>query len=360
MRTYHFWGSFCLVILFTACKKAENVRVHAAKPERKMDTYSGKVVHLYRDTVYTLSSPFVRHAGEELVIEGGTLIKINPIGGSITINKGGVIIASGTAEQPIVFTSITPTGNQQANWGGITINGKGVDNTNPPTGGADPTDFSGSLNFVRIEFAGLRLNAVGNRSIIEHIQVSYASRSSFEIVGGSFNARYLVSYACGGPADFYISNGYNGKMQYMLAYRHPFFGQTGSNPANALAGVFIQNHPFNHRTAKPNTFPVISNLSVIGPNAQNGSVSLYGDTTKRSGALITTGNSNFAIRNAVLMGFPGAACYLDDSLTAKSIRFNMSELRYSVFHSNNRNRVFYLSPQTYIPFGSSDFENYMV
>src|SRR5687768_9028959 len=138
MRRNHFWGTLCLGMLAAACQKTEYVRSYAAKPEKKIETLSGKIIQLYKDTVYTLSQPLMRNAGEQLLIQEGTLIKVSPNSGSIVINKGGVLIANGTVDEPIVITSSMPTGSQLVNWGGITINGKAVDNSNPT--GADPTD----------------------------------------------------------------------------------------------------------------------------------------------------------------------------------------------------------------------------
>ncbi len=323
-----------------------------------------KVVHLYKDTVYTLSQFFVRHAGEQLIIDAGTLIKIPPNSAiTITIEPGGIIVANGTPEEPIVFTSSDYTGNQNVNWGGITIQGNSTDNSTGSNG--NPADFSGTLNYVRIEFAPLTLTAVGSGTSIENVMVSYANtpsssvpRCAFEIDGGTFNARNLISYACGGPADFYITRGYTGKMQNVLAYRHPFFGATSYLLPNALAGVFIENNPYD-TTAMPNTNPVISNLTVLGPNAQNGTAPAYADTNVRAAALVTTTNALFHIRNSLFLGFPESAWYLDDARTAHSIQYGPAELTYSFFHSNDTARTFYLKPDAYPPYTSADFRGFV-
>lgn len=359
--------SWCWLALSycTSCKKAESIQAYAEKPETEIRT-QGRIIHLYSDTVYILSTPLVRNAGEQLIIDEGTLIKVNVDvsnqANPITINPGGVIIANGTRANPIIFTSNELTGNQFLNWGGIVINGNSINNSTRPNG--NPADFSGSLTYVRIEFGSLVLNAVGNRSIIENVQVSYSNpRSAIQIRGGTFNTRNLISYASGGPADFFITEGYTGNMQQLIAYRHPFFGTRGSDPINALCGVFIENNTFNPVNARPYTYPVISNLTVIGPNSQNGSPAFYSDTSSlpfRSAALVTTGSTCFRIRNSVILAFPAAGWYLDDSLTAGTVRYNQSEVSYSMLHSNNLNRVFYLEPGKYKPFNSFDFRNFML
>ena len=61
-----------------------------------------------------------------------------------------------------------------------------------------------------------------------------------------------------------------------------------------------------------------------------------------------------------MMGYPLAGCQIGDSLTASGVHYQLSELTHSVFHSNDRSRVFYLAPGIYPPFGSSDFETFIL
>lgn len=353
-------GAVGLLFFFTGCQKEENVRTSTPKPERKMETLQGKVVHLHRDTVYILSQSFNRNNEEQLIIDEGTIIKVNVTQApSITINAGAIIRANGTQNNPVVFTSSSLPGDQRSSWGGLIINGKSVSNASNPNG--DIGDSSGVLNYVRIEFANLVLNQVGNRTLIDNIQVSYSgTRSAFEIHGGTFNGKHLISYASGGSSDFYITKGYRGNLQHLLAYRHPYFGSRGSNPFNALAGVFIENNPVDPVGARPYTYPIISNLTVLGPNALYGSTAAYNDTIFPAAALVTTGSTGFRIRNTVLAGFPRGAWYLGDSLTGYGVVQNFSELTYCLLHSNDSARTFYLKPNIFGPFTSADFRDYML
>jgi len=346
----------------SGCKKKEDIEISRARPEKTIEAFFGKdinvnrpdIIHLYKDTVYTLSQFLERRPGEQLIIDEGTVIKVNPgFNSYIIIDTGAILVANGTAGNPVVFTSNAAAGTQNTNWGGLIIQGKAVDNSLNP--GGNPSDFSGSLNFVRVEFAKLTLTGVGNQTLVQNIQVSYSSSNSFEINGGSFNARNLVSYACAGPADFYLSRGYSGKMQNLLAYRHPFFASTGYTNA----GIYIENNADNPG-ATPRTIPVISNATVLGPDGQNGSASSYGDTTKRSAALVTTKNATFHIRNSIFMGFPKTSWYLDDGLTADNIRYDRAEVDYSLFQSDDSNRVFYLQPSVYPPFANDDLKNFVL
>jgi len=365
---YHTFSIGCLGFALTCipgCKKAEDITISAAKPEKDIKSFFGtdnsvnrpKVIHLYSDTVYNVSESFTREAGEQLLIDEGTVLKAATA--TITIKPGGVLLANGTSDHPIVFTSASAAGTQNKNWGGIIIQGNAADNS--VTASGNPADFSGTLRYIRIEFAGLVLTGAGSGTTVENIQVSYAQgRPAFEIDGGTFNARNLLSYACGGSVDFYITRGYTGKMQNVLAYRHPFFGVNNPAPPNVLAGVFIENNP-DDTAKRPYTNPIISNLTVIGPNALDGSSAVYSDTvSSRSAALVTSRNARFRIRNSLLLGFPEGAWYLDDSLIAAALVGKRSEFTYSIVQSNDSARAFYLKPGAYIPFSSKDFNEYML
>ena len=113
--------------------------------------------------------------GAVLTIEPGTIIKADKATkGALIITRGSKLIAEGTQEKPIVFTS-NETIPGYGDWGGIILLGKsytntttngihgegiiegGVDNANGDGryGGNEPDDNSGILKFVRIEYPGI-------------------------------------------------------------------------------------------------------------------------------------------------------------------------------------------------------------
>ena len=103
--------------------------------------------------------------GATLVIEAGTVIKgDNETRAALIVEPGGQIIARGTAELPIVFTSEKAPGQRKpGDWGGLILCGNARNNQGimqveggPRTmhGGNKDTDNSGILSYVRIEFAG--------------------------------------------------------------------------------------------------------------------------------------------------------------------------------------------------------------
>src|SRR5688500_15328185 len=203
---------------------------------------------LYADTVYVLKG-FVKVAPNvTLTIQPGTKIvgDTNTVGSSLYVLRGARLEANGTRDNPIVFTSQRQAPNRKpGDWGGIVIIGRGVINrtanpilTEGPAGvsenyagGTDNNDSSGSLRFVRIEFAGydvssgngqelnsLSMYAVGRGTTLEYVQSLAGLDDSFEWWGGAVDGRYLVSYEAGDD-HFDWTEGYRGRNQFLIAYQ---------------------------------------------------------------------------------------------------------------------------------------------
>lgn len=189
--------------------------------------------------------------GSTLIIEPGTVIKGDrDTRAALIVEPGGRIIARGTADAPIVFTSAMPVGERRpGDWGGVVLCGNARNNEGiqqieggPRTmhGGTNDADNSGILSYVRIEFAGypfkrnqeingLTLGSVGSATQIDHIQVSYSNDDAFEWFGGTVNADYLVAYH-NWDDDFDADNGYRGTCRHLLGIRHPRLADvTGSH-----------------------------------------------------------------------------------------------------------------------------------
>ncbi len=237
--------------------------------------------------------------GATLTIAAGTVIRAG-LGATLIIAKGSKINAIGTRSNPIVFTSIKEV-DQRApgDWAGILIIGNSQTNTNNGVrqyealpqdplalygGGANPNlaDNSGEMRFVRIEFAGynylpdqelngLTLGAVGSGTHVNFIQVSYARDDSFEWFGGTSSHKYLVAFA-GVDDDFDMDEGYAGNTQFILGVRNPTVFETAAGGTsngfehdnNTGLGSASQIVPGNNNPG-PNTAPLISNATMIGP-----------------------------------------------------------------------------------------------
>lgn len=180
--------------------------------------------------------------GSTLIIESGTVIQGDrETRAALIVEPGGRLIARGTADAPIVFTSSMPAGERRpGDWGGVVLCGNARNNAGiqqieggPRTmhGGTDDADNSGILSYVRIEFAGhpfkknqeingLTFGSVGSGTQVDHIQVSYSNDDAFEWFGGTVNADYLVAYH-NWDDDFDADNGYRGTCRNLLGIRHP-------------------------------------------------------------------------------------------------------------------------------------------
>ncbi len=366
---------FVITVIFSGCTKENDtvktypkpqLTIHAGDARLQADT-----IHFVSDTVYLIEQNIVRNAGQVLKVDAGALIKMNDLL-SITINSGARIEATGTASDPIVFTSSAPKGTAgrldvfasttEHAWSGIAIYGNypaDIDNT--PAG-------TGILRYVRIEFAGtsrvpstpLILQNVGKGTEINNIQISYSvAGNSFQISGGNFEARNLVSYASG-YSDFVLTDGYTGKLQNLLAYRHPFFAPDASFSITT-AGLFITGL---------GTFPSISNMTVVGPDVTyKGIKKKYFDTTSQgffgsiSGTIVApvavTGGE-FHIRNSVFGGFPKTGFYLGNAVPAASLLAGTSDFMYSTIQCPDEKRGFYLFPNALPPYTSYDFKDYLL
>jgi hypothetical protein len=276
--------------------------VNSAVAGAKVATLTGNYTTdrtLYADTLYTLSGYVKFGGGSTLTIQPGTTIVGDPAvaGSSLWILRGSSIDAQGTAAAPIVFTSGKPAGSRApGDWGGILILGNGVINRTPPvlsegpqgitedySGGTDNADNSGTLRYVRIEFAGydvsggsgqelnsLSLYAVGSGTTLEYVQSLAGLDDSFEWWGGAVDGRYLVSYESGDD-HFDWTEGYRGRNQFLIGFQSTRIPQApgagvpatdpegfeadGCNGAGCTLGFATQ----------PFSVPVFANFTLIGP-----------------------------------------------------------------------------------------------
>ena len=122
------------------------------------------------DNVYVLLAPIFVETGATLTIEPGTTILGEKAGlGTLIVARGGRLIAEGTREAPIVFSSAQPIGTRATqDWGGLIINGAAPINVpggeafgegdTGAYGGTNPDDSSGSIRYVRVEYAGIEFS----------------------------------------------------------------------------------------------------------------------------------------------------------------------------------------------------------
>ena len=224
-------------------------------------------------------------SGATLTIEAGSVIKgVSVSPGEKAASLIIEIIAEGTVDKPIVFTSDKEPGKRlTGDWGGLIICGNArVNRTNQPTieggpgtlyGNTTSDEFnaesSGKLKYVRIEFAGyplepdkeingLTFGGVGSGTEVEFVQVSFSNDDSYEWFGGTVNAKHLIAYK-GWDDDFDTDFGYTGKLQFLLSVRDKNIADTSDSNG------FESDNDGDGSSNTPLTKPVFSNVTLIGP-----------------------------------------------------------------------------------------------
>ena len=280
-------------------------------------------------------------SGATLTIEAGSVIKgvsVSPgeKAASLIIEPGAKIIAEGTVDKPIVFTSDKEPGKRlTGDWGGLIICGNArVNRTNQPTIEGGPgtlygnttsdvfnTERTGKLKKDRIEFAGyplepdkeingLTFGGVGSGTEVEFIQVSYSNDDSYEWFGGTVNAKHLIAYK-GWDDDFDTDFGYTGKLQFLLSVRDKNIADTSDSNG------FESDNDGDGSSNTPLTKPVFSNVTLIGPFYGKGSDKTQAEVEAKTAdaangakggkfqaAMHLRRNTSLNVYNSVFTGWP--------------------------------------------------------
>jgi len=197
--------------------------------------------------IWLLKGRVAVESGVTLTIPAGTIIKAASGTGAdastLIIARGATLVADGTAEAPIVMTSVSdnievggtyPSSGPALNvdtrglWGGLLVLGNApcslsndvtelqiegipTSDTNGLYGGSDAEDSSGSLQYISIrhggaeigegnEINGLTLGGVGSGTTINHIEVLGNVDDGIEFFGGTVNATNLLVWGQGDDA----------------------------------------------------------------------------------------------------------------------------------------------------------------
>ncbi|MBS1747608.1 MAG: hypothetical protein JST21_15705 [Bacteroidetes bacterium] len=279
---------------------------------------------LKSNLVYKLRGIVYVTGGAKLIIEPGTIIMGESASkGSLVITKGSQIIADGTKENPIVFTSDAATP-KRGDWGGVVICGNaktnasfngqsgigqvegGVNNGEGLGlyGGTDDNDNSGILRYVRIEYAGyaylpdnelngLTLAGVGSGTTVDYVEIYKANDDAIECFGGNVNLKHTI-FISTLDDDFDTDNGYSGKVQFGIIMRDSSIADISKSES------WESDNDANGSALLPQTSAVYSNITVIGPRATTANI---GNSLFLAGAQIRR-NSSISIFNSVILGYP--------------------------------------------------------
>jgi hypothetical protein len=276
---------------------------------------------------YLLEGKVYVTSPDSLTIEEGTTVKgaynAEPtLASALIVTRGAKLIAIGTATNPIILTAAN---GQKGGWGGLVLLGEAplnqadqlIEGINPSVvpqgvdvyyggGGAgvgDVDDNSGTLSYVRVEYAGARiseaneLNAftfggVGKGTKLDHLQAYQGADDAFEFFGGTVDAKYLVSTATDDDA-FDFDFGYRGRIQFAVSTVD--LALSYSSDSN---GIECDNDKTGSG-AEPFTHPVLSNLTIVG--TETGQTN-PGDTLKSAANFRK--NTQFTLVNSILYGYP--------------------------------------------------------
>jgi hypothetical protein len=293
---------------------------------------------------YNLQNQIYVLPGATLTIEPGTVIaSTTNLGGSLAICRGARIVANGTNESPIIFTSkadvATWTGGNPKTgtarvamneWGNLTVmgrayigkygNGAASTNTAAPNaanfaqmegltgssstdpnviyGGGDDLDSSGTFSYVSLRYGGkviglgnelngLSLGGIGKETVIDHIEIYNNVDDGIEIWGGNVNLQYFSIWNIGDDS-LDIDQGWRGKAQFGLIVQ----GYSGNAAQGSGVGDNILEIDGAEKSdAQPVTTGVVYNLTCIGQTGSTG-----GDT-----GVEFRDNANLQVRNSVFM-----------------------------------------------------------
>lgn len=322
--------NLAVLLLIVSCKKDDPIGPDAIISE----TISGVVsenMTLKADIKYLLKGKVYVKNNAVLTIPAGVTVEVEKVDdpadkSALIISKGSKLMINGTADMPVVFTSAAAS-KAPGDWIGIIVLGKAQTNLTDAhiTGfeqsnadnefGSDITDDnSGSIQYLRLEYAGglnpaqedewevdmasgLSLMGVGSATVLEHVMVSNSRDDGFQFVGGNVNGKYLISYS-NGDDDFDFDRGYTGRLQFLVGYKTDL-----SNLVLRANGM----ESLNDKDASallPYTRPIISNMTIIGP------ATISTDLSNLSQGIYIRKNTRFLVRNSIIAGYTNGGLML--------------------------------------------------
>lgn len=202
------------------------------------------------------------------------------------------IVINGNADQPVVMSSADGTGATGigsddsfvggGDWGGLIIDGFAVvnegaevlseaapDGVNRFFGGSDPTDNSGSINYLVIaesgeefrqdeEIQGLTLEGVGSGTTIDFVQIHNSDDDGIELFGGTVNLKHAIVIGVDDDS-FDFDLGWQGGLQFGIAVQIDGQGDRTIESDNNGDNFDLT----------PITMPTFSNVTLIGRGGRN-------------------------------------------------------------------------------------------
>jgi hypothetical protein len=269
--------------LFTSCSSDDNNEPSSsfvANPDNFTGTINDGEVILDATKTYKLTGKIQVNSGATLTIPAGTVIA--GTGGTasyIAVAQGGKINVNGTSAKPVIMTSGLAT-KAAGDWGGLVICGKATinrDNGNTKSatsevaeltyGGTEDGDSSGSIKYLRIEYAGAAFNSekefngisffgVGSGTTVDYVEAIHGADDGFEFFGGTVNTSNMISI--GNEDDqFDWTEGWRGT-------NTNWYGKLDFGKGNR--GIEADNFEFGYAFS-PVSNPTITNITLVGPGS---------------------------------------------------------------------------------------------
>ena len=310
-------GLFMSAVIMLSCSSDDNGGAAPVDPTGMVELSGNLDTRtLTKDKKYLLKGQVFVRDGKTLTIEPGTVIfGDKATKGTLVIDRGGKIMAEGTAAEPIVMTSGQPAGTRdRGDWGGLVVLGRAKTNQVDPAiegitpevifGGNDDNDNSGIMKYLRVEFAGIELTpnnetnsitlgGVGKSTVMDYCMVSFGGDDGFEWFGGNVDSKHLISFASWDDS-FDVDFGFSGRVQFGLEVRYPSYAdQSGSNSFECDNGP-------NDNVTELLTTGVFSNFTLVGPRLTSNQ-SISGNYQH---SLDLRRRTAVTIANSVFVGYP--------------------------------------------------------
>ena len=246
-------------------------------------TYTQDLI-LDANNTYKVNGSLIMSSGTTLEIPAGMTITALASGANVyvAIAQGAKIIANGTADNPIVFTS-DASAPSAGDWGGLILLGKAPINSvtgnststseiaSLPFGGTDEADNSGIIRYVRVEYSGgaadgqsenngFSFYGVGNTTVVEYIQAFEGKDDGIEFFGGTVNASYVS-----------VVNAQDDSIDWTEGYRGTITNAYVKHGADHDKGIEADgyNTDFSN-SAGFFSKPTVTNLTIIGLGSSTG------------------------------------------------------------------------------------------
>jgi hypothetical protein len=320
-------GSALLLIQVAPLTSAQAQPVNVPGIDKPVIVVTGEItgVESWTNAFYYVlrGAVFVRDGATLNIQAGTTIIGESGSVGTLIVLRGGRLNAVGSRAQPIVFTSDQPVGSRaRGDWGGLIINGRAPINVEGGEGvgeadtgvygGNDPNDNSGTLRYVRVEFAGVEFSpdnelngiafqGVGRGGTYEFIQVHMNRDDAFEWFGGTADIKYAVA-SNAADDSFDWTFGWSGRAQFLAVHQRS---------DDADWGIEADNNEFNNNLL-PRSNPQIYNMTICGDPDRNEGAESVRAVLFRRGTAVT-------FRNFLIAGSKTLGLQLDGASTLAQV-----------------------------------------